>query len=262
MKRDTEAGVERLPLSPKSGEALAPREQPGYYPGFSTLAQQDFWDAATRKVVVGRVDSPPSVEYFDQETANFWTHVFEHLIPQDDRTAERRIPIVNVLDRRLHRNQTAGYRFSDMPSDRVAYRLGQTAIEEEAQAAYGAGFLDLSFAQQDVVLGRIHDGEPRAAAAIWQQMSVHRFWGLIMGDAVDAYYAHPWSWDEIGFGGPAYPRAYTRLERGDPEPWEVREQRYDWLAPVVAVSDEVENAHEFDLESEQHRTHAKKPTRS
>jgi hypothetical protein len=262
VKRDTEAGVERLPRNPKSGEALRPGEQPGYYPGFSTLAQQDFWDAATRKVVVGRVDSPPSVEYFDQETANFWTHVFEHLIPQDDRTAERRIPIVNVLDRRLHRNQTAGYRFSDMPSDRVAYRLGQTAIEEEAQAAYDAGFLDLSFVQQDVVLRRIHDGEPRAAAAIWQQMSVHRFWGLIMGDAVDAYYAHPWSWDEIGFGGPAYPRAYTRLERGDPEPWEVREQRYDWLAPVVAVSDEVENAHEFHLESEQHRSHAKKPTRS
>ena len=42
-----------------------------------------------------------------------------------------------------------------------------------------------------------------------------------MQDALEGYYAHPWAWDEIGFGGPAYPRAYTRLERGEPEPWEV-----------------------------------------
>ena len=77
-----------------------------------------------------------------------------------------------------------------------------------------------------MVLKAIHDGKPKAAADIWENMSVHRFWQLIMGDAIDAYYAHPWAWDEIGFGGPAYPRAYTRLERGEPEPWEVEEQRY------------------------------------
>jgi len=133
VKRDAEDRAERLPLDPESGAPRPPREQPGYYPGFSTLAQQEFWDASTRKVVLARVESPPPVEYFDQETATFWARVFEHLIPQDDRTAERRIPIVNVLDRRLHRNSTAGYRFSDMPPDRVAYRLGQTAIEEEAR---------------------------------------------------------------------------------------------------------------------------------
>ena len=48
-------------------------------------------------------------------------------------------------------------------------------------------------------------------------------------DALEGYYAHPWAWDEIGFGGPAYPRAYTRLERGEPEPWEVEERRYEWV---------------------------------
>ena len=72
-----------------------------------------------------------------------------------------------------------------------------------------------------------------------------------MQDAIDAYYAHPWAWDEIGFGGPAYPRAYTRLERGEPEPWEVEEQRYDWLAPRYAVSDVTETTHHLHLESDQ-----------
>jgi hypothetical protein len=70
-----------------------------------------------------------------------------------------------------------------------------------------------------------------------------------MQDAIEAYYAHPWAWDEIGFGGPAYPRAYTRLERGEPEPWEVEEQRYEWDAPPYAVSDTTEAAHQLHTES-------------
>ena len=79
------------------------------------------------------------------------------------------------------------------------------------------------------------------------------FWQLMMGDASDAYYAHPWAWDEIGFGGPAYPRAYTRLERGEPEPWEVEEKRYEWLAPESAVSHEVKSAAHLHTEADQHR---------
>ena len=67
-------------------------------------------------------------------------------------------------------------------------------------------------------------------------MSCHRFWVLLLGDCVTAYYSHPWSWDEIGFGGPAYPRAYMRLENGLPEPWEVDEKLYDWNAPADSLS--------------------------
>jgi hypothetical protein len=25
------------------------------------------------------------------------------------------------------------------------------------------------------------------------------------------FYSHPWSWNEIGFGGPAYPRGFMRI---------------------------------------------------
>ena len=31
---------------------------------------------------------------------------------------------------------------------------------------------------------------------------------------------HPWAWNEIGFGGPAYPRGYARLGPGQRESWE------------------------------------------
>ena len=60
---------------------------------------------------------------------------------------------------------------------------------------------------------------------------------MLVSDCCAIYYAHPFAWDEIGFGGPAYPRGYMRLEEGEAEPWEVNENRYDWLAPSDTVSD-------------------------
>jgi hypothetical protein len=39
---------------------------------------------------------------------------------------------------------------------------------------------------------------------------------------LSAFYSHPWAWNEIGFGGPAYPRGYMRLG-GATGPASVRE---------------------------------------
>jgi len=232
------------PRDPATGEALDPMLQPGYYPGFSTLSQSPFWDATTRGVVEERVEHPPERSWFSEEDWKFWTVVFAHVIPQTDRVPERQILVVAVLDKRLAKNQTVGYRYADMPHDRRAYELAAKAIDLEAKHRYGGGFLMLPYRQQDEVLEAIHDGKPEAAKDILAEMSVHRFWEMLTTDAIEAYYAHPWAWDEIGFGGPAYPRAYTRLERGEPEPWEVEEQRYGWAAPSSAVSDKVKGTTE------------------
>lgn len=243
-----------LPRSARTGEPLLPREQPGYYPGYSTLDQRGAWDKATRQLVLQRVESPPPLRFFSDAQAQFWQGVFDHLLPQTDRTPDKQIPLIPPLDARLYENRTVGYRFADMPHDRDVYAsIGIEAINREAQEHFGKEFLSLAWREQDLVLRSLHDGEPRAAKDIWEKMSVHRFWQLIMQDALDAYYAHPWAWDEIGYGGPAYPRAYTRLERGDPEPWEVEEQRYEWQAPPAAVSDVVDDASHHHLESEQNK---------
>jgi len=245
------ADTSLLPRDPTTDAPKQPTAQPGYYPGYSTMSQQAFWDEATRSLITMRIDQPPSIRYFTPDQERFWRTVFEHLIPQHDRTPDRRIPIVEPLDERLYQNRSIGYRFENMPSDREAFILGEQAINEEAQARFSGLFTDLPHLQQDLVLQAIHDKKAQAASSIWQQMSIARFWQLLMQDALEAYYSHPWAWDEIGFGGPAYPRAYTRLERGEPEPWEVEEQRYDWLAPPYAVSDVTEATHHLHLESDQ-----------
>jgi hypothetical protein len=240
-----------LPRDPATDEPLQPTPHPGYYPGYSTMSQKAFWDAATRNLIILRVEQPPPIRYFTPDQVRFWRAVFEHLIPQHDRTSDRRIPLVERLDERLYLNRGIGYRYENMPPDRQAYSLGEDAINKEAQVRFGGVFIDLPHHQQDLTLQAIHDKKPQGAKSIWKQMSISRFWQLLMQDALDAYYSHPWAWDEIGFGGPAYPRAYTRLERGEPEPWEVEEQRCDWLAPRYAVSDVTECTHHLHTESDQ-----------
>ena len=81
------------------------------------------------------------------------------------------------------------------------------------------------------MLRSVHRAEPLSARDLWSQMNIERFWTMLVADCCSVYYAHPYAWDEIGFGGPAYPRGYMRLEEGEPEPWEVAEQRYEWAAP-------------------------------
>lgn len=240
-----------LPTDAFTGEPLPPTEQPGYYPGYSTLSQKAYWDQATRDLVVDRVERTPRIRHFTDEQARFWRAVLDHILPQTDRTPEHRIPLVERLDERLFQNRGVGYRYANMPHDREAYRLAEIAINEESQARYAGKFIDLPYLAQDNVLKAIHDSKPLGARSIWKQMSVGRFWLLLMQDGIEAYYSHPWAWDEIGFGGPAYPRAYTRLERGEPEPWEVEEQRCEWMAPRHSVSDTTECTHHLHTESSQ-----------
>lgn len=233
-----DAASERLPLDPRTGQPLEPRRQPGYYPGFSTLSQQAFWDDATRAVVRKRVEQPPAITYFNEAEARVMEAICACVLPQDDRTPDRRIPILNVIDDRLASGRINGYRYDDMPPDAEAYRLAIQAIEGMARALGAESFTALRLHQQDELLESLHEGQPLAGGEeFWRRMNVRRFWLMLVSDCVSAYYAHPWAWDEIGFGGPAYPRGYMRLRDGQPEPWEQDERRYEWAAPPASRSE-------------------------
>lgn len=226
-----------FPTNPNTRMPIRDVEQPGYYPGFSTLGQQKQWDKTTRDVVVKRVSSEWEIRFFNPSESALLQAIIERLIPQDDRTDERTISILPVIDERLYKNELNGFRYEDMPPDRDAYHLGLRAITEMADERFHQPFVELDVYCQELLLKSLHDGQPDPAHPIWKQMPVHRFWGLLMEDCVTAYYSHPWAWDEIGFGGPAYPRAYMRLENGLPEPWEKDEARYEWAAPADSVSE-------------------------
>ena len=201
------------------------------------MSQQRFWDAATRNLIRDRVSSVPPIRFFSPEEARLLEVVCSHIVPQDDRDPGARIPIMPQIDKRLAANKIPGYQFADMPPDREAYRLGLQAIDQIAIHLHARPFIEVPPLDRDRILEMLHDAQPPAAHDIWQRMPVNRFWTLLVQDCIEAYYSHPLSWDEIGYGGPAYPRGYMRLENGEPEPWEVGECRYDWKAPENSVSD-------------------------
>ena len=225
-----------FPIDPTSGKAIRELSQPGYYSGYKTLGQQMAWDEATRRTVVERVTTTPAIRFFNPEEAELLTAIIDRVLPQDDRAADKTIPILPAIDERLAKNALNGFRYEDMPPDQEAYRSGLTAINDMAVERFGAPFVILAVHRQELILKSLHDGKPEPAHPVWNGMPVHRFWALLMEDCVTAYYAHPWAWDEIGFGGPAYPRGYMRLENGLPEPWEKDEHRYEWNAPIDSVS--------------------------
>lgn len=228
-----------FPIHATGGE-IRNLKQPGYYPGFSTLAQKKTWDEATQHTVMQRVTQMPPVRFFTEAEAEVLKAVLDRVLPQDDRAEEQTIALLPSIDQRLFKNELNGYRFEDMPPDQEAYRMALRAIDEMAVKRFGGVFAELPVHRQELLLQSLHDGKPDPEHAVWKQMPVKRFWALLMEDAVTAYYSHPWAWDEIGFGGPAYPRGYMRLEEGEPEPWEEDESRYEWNAPADTVSDSEE----------------------
>ncbi len=223
-------------IHPGTAKPLPPREQPGYYPGFSTVSQKAYWDEATRRLVLDRLQPAKPLQFFSASEAATMQAVVARIMPQEDRTPERHIPVLAGIDQRLAANRIDGYRYEDMPPDQEAYRLAALAFETMAQEQHAEPFSTLPVQQQEELLASLNDGKPIAAKDLWSRMNVERFWALLVGDCCSIYYAHPWAWDEIGFGGPAYPRGYMRLEGGLAEPWEVDEQRYEWAPPLDTLS--------------------------
>ena len=144
--------------------------------------------------------------------------------------AEPRVPVAEMVDEKLAAGRLDGYQYADMPDDRDTWRLVLAGLDETAEARYGRP----TFAAVDRRSPGGHRRSPgrRASwpAARGTQLNVKRAWSVCMRMILAAFYAHPWAWNEIGFGGPAYPRGYMRL--GPPQhPRTLRDGRGDRRDP-------------------------------
>ena len=115
-----------------------------------------------------------------------------------------------MVDDKMAHDRTDGYRNARLPKMQEAWRRGLQALDADACTRYGARFHRLDTPAQDALLNAMQRGELTDPA--WQGMSRQLFFQeRVLHDIVGAYYAHPDSWNEIGFGGPASPRGYVRM---------------------------------------------------
>jgi len=179
----------------------------GRYPDFDVFDAAGTWDAATAKVVNARLDPPRELRFFtagEEPTVRAFCDV---CLAQD---AEPRVPVVEMVDEKLAAGRLDGYQYADMPDDRDTWRLVLAGLDEVAQARYGqASFAAAPAETQEATVRLLAEAE--LAGGWWDQLNVKRAWSVCMRMILAAFYSHPWAWNEIGFGGPAYPRGYMRL---------------------------------------------------
>ncbi len=195
------------------------------FPGADVLSQHGHWDEATRQVVLDRVHNVPDFGFFTPDERRTLEALCDRVVPQPHRANDARIAIAPWIDQRCRDEAVEGFRYDDMPPLREAWRRGLAGLDETTQALYGGlvgRFADLPAERQDEVLRSIRNGEPPGST--WETLPARRWWiATVLREITGIYYAHPSAWDEIGYGGPAYPRGYAALNHGAREPWEAKE---------------------------------------
>ena len=185
----------------------------GRYPDYDVLATTEHWDPVTRRVVLERVGNVPPIRFFDEREERT-LRVFCDVVLAQDR--EPRVPVLEMVDAKMHEAKLDGFRYADMPSDpetwkRVAANLDESARREGCED----GFAEAGEELRDEIVKRFSEGELEG----WD-IPVSRAWSVVMRGVLSSFYSHPWAWNEIGYGGPAYPRGFARLGAGQREHWE------------------------------------------
>ncbi|MGA9091602.1 MAG: gluconate 2-dehydrogenase subunit 3 family protein [Bradyrhizobium sp.] len=204
---------------PDSGNNARTRNR---YPGYDVLAKRpgQSWNEQTRRVIARRLAIGGEPRFFTAEEFQTLAAIASRIVPQS--AARPPIPVASLVDEKLARGASDGYRLAGMPPDGDAWRLGLKALDVEAETAYGGRFHSLAEGLQDALLERMQSGKLKSPA--WASMTPKDFFKKRMArDIVLSYYAHPTAWSEIGWGGPASPRGYVRLDFNERDPWEAAE---------------------------------------
>ena len=125
------------------------------------------------------------------------------------RTQDPRIPVAELVDEKLAAGRLDGYQYADMPDDRDTWRISLAGLDEIAATRHGSRFAVLELANQESIIAAFSMGWLTSES--FERLNVTRAWAVCMRMILAAFYSHPWAWNEIGFGGPAYPRGFMRL---------------------------------------------------
>ena len=184
----------------------------GRYPDYDVLSTTEHWDPLTRRVVLARVAEVPPIRFFDAAQERTLRAFCDVVLGQD---SDPRIPVLEMVDAKLHARKLDGFRYEDMPPDPETWR--RVAANLDASARDGG--CEEGFAAADSVL-RHEIVERFSEGKLEWDLPVSRAWAVVMRGVLSSFYSHPWAWNEIGYGGPAYPRGFARLGAGEREHWE------------------------------------------
>jgi hypothetical protein len=179
----------------------------GRYPDYDVLASADQWDSATRAAVLARLEVSGELRFFSLREAPTLRALCDVVLAQD---REPRVPVLELIDEKLAAGRLDGFQYEDMPDDRDTWQLVAQGLDHTAHEWHGrTSFAECGAADREGIVKSFAAGH--LGGGPWERLNVSRAWSVCTRMAVEAFYAHPWAWNEIGFGGPAYPRGFMRL---------------------------------------------------
>lgn len=196
------------------------------YPGYDVLHKRDTpsWDDVTRAVIAERLSVPRSPRFFDSVEWTAVTALVQRVVVQP--SEREAVPIAAMLDAKLFHGEGDGYRDARLLPMGDMWKVGLAALNAESMAAHDKLFAELNGKQQHALVKKMQKGELDGPS--WMGVSSSLFFSeRVLHDFYGAYYSHPTSWSEIGFGGPANPRGYVRLSRNARDAWEPVEAHGD-----------------------------------
>lgn len=205
------ASPERLP---RQRAGVTPQMH-GRYPDYDVVNEAPHWDDVTRKVVLDRIEKVPEIRFFSDTEART-LGVFCDLVLAQDR--EPRVPVLNMIDAKLFAGELDGFRYAELPDDRETWRRLAEGLDAAARQHGSDEFATAPSRVQRQVIQSLSEGSLHGQ--VWDELPAKRAWTVVMRAVLSTFYSHPWVWNEIGFGGPAYPRGFARLGVGQREHWE------------------------------------------
>ncbi|HYF94627.1 MAG TPA: gluconate 2-dehydrogenase subunit 3 family protein [Symbiobacteriaceae bacterium] len=173
---------------------MAPQSR---YPTWDVMAAREEWDDHTRDVIFQRLEPPQPPAFLRPAETRTLTAAAARLLSDDD--PWRLGKVVEHIDNMLAKGHGNGYRQEGRLPDREFWRAGLRAL--------GEGFAGAAPEQQDEIL---------------RQRQGSDFFKTLMNEVVGAYCSLPPVWSSMGYGGPAFPRGYVRIELGLRDPWEAK----------------------------------------
>ncbi|MBV9535078.1 MAG: gluconate 2-dehydrogenase subunit 3 family protein [Solirubrobacterales bacterium] len=187
----------------------------GRYPDYNVLHEAPHWDEVTRRLVLDRVENVPEIRFFTASEASTLGAFCDAVLAQDK---EPQVPVLNMVDAKLFGGQLDGFCYADMPDDRETWRRVARGLDAAARQHGVDEFATAPWHIQRGVIQAFSEGELHGE--VWDELPPKRAWTVVMRAVLSAFYSHPWAWNEIGFGGPAYPRGFARFGVGQREHWE------------------------------------------
>ena len=194
----------------------------GRYPGYDVLRKRHSpsWNEQTRMVIDARLAIPRDPRFFTAVEWETLVAICDRIVPQP-RDAPP-VPLAAFVDAKMFTQRRDGHRTPSMPKQEDAWRRGLAALDAEAATLRARRFHLLGADDQDLLLKRMQDGDLHDPA--WGGMPPAAFFSSrVLTDIVSSFYSHPTSWNRIGFGGPASPRGYVRMDFDRRDPWEAVE---------------------------------------